>query len=98
MNGEPARRTVKLANPLGLHMRPMSAFVQLASRFQSQVTVLGPDNKRADGRSMFGLMGLAAEQGTELTIEAVGPDQEEAAETLAQFLANLSEPEETAEV
>jgi phosphocarrier protein len=91
MSSEPIRRTITLINPLGLHMRPMSAFVQLAGRFQSQITVIGPEDRRADGRSMIGLMGLAAEQGTELTVEAVGPDQEAAAEALAQFLATLSE-------
>jgi phosphocarrier protein len=91
MSGEPVRRTVTLTNPQGLHMRPMSAFVQLAGRFQSQITVIGPEDKRADGRSMFGLLGLAAEPGSQLTVEATGPDAEAAAAALSQFLANLSE-------
>jgi phosphocarrier protein HPr len=93
MSGEPLRRTVTLTNPLGLHMRPMSAFVQLAGKFQCCVFVVGRDNKRVDGKSMFGLMALAAEQGTELTIEAVGPDQQDALDALAGLLANLSDDE-----
>jgi len=91
MNGEPLRRTVTLINPLGLHMRPMSVFVQMASQFQSQVAVITKDGQRVDGKSMFGLMSLAAEQGTELIVEASGPDQHSAVEALAQFLATLIE-------
>lgn len=91
MSGEPVRRTITLNNPQGLHMRPMSAFVQLANQFQSQVTIIGREGQRVDGRSMFGLMSLAAEQGTELTVEAAGPDQEAAADALAKFLAELHE-------
>jgi phosphocarrier protein len=91
MTSEPHRRTVTLMNPLGLHMRPMSTFVQIASQFQSQVAVIRPDGQRVDGKSMLGLMSLAAEQGTELTVEASGPDQQAAVEALAQFLATLSE-------
>lgn len=72
-------------------MRPLKEVVQLASRFQSQITLIGPDNKRANARSMLDLLGLAADQGTELVIEAQGPDQEEAVEALAQFLATFSE-------
>jgi phosphotransferase system HPr (HPr) family protein len=91
MNGQPHSRKVTLTNPLGLHMRPMSTFVQIASKFQSQVAVIRPDGERVDGKSMFGLMSLAAEQGTELTVEAEGPDQVAAVEALADFLATLSE-------
>jgi phosphocarrier protein HPr len=91
MTGEPLQRKVILTNPLGLHMRPMSAFVQLAGKYQSKIFVIGRDNNRVDGRSMFGLMSLAAEQGTELILEASGPDAEGALEALANLLANLSD-------
>jgi phosphocarrier protein len=97
MSGEPVRRAVTLTNALGLHMRPMSAFVQLASTFQSQVSVIGRDSQRVDGKSMFGLMALAAEQGTELIVEAVGPDQDAAVEALARLLASLSEEDTEAQ-
>jgi phosphocarrier protein len=90
MNGEPLRRKVTLTNPLGLHMRPMSAFVQLASKFSCQVFVIGREEQRVDGKSMFGLMSLAAEQGTELTLEAEGPDSAAALDALAELLANLT--------
>jgi phosphotransferase system HPr (HPr) family protein len=91
MNGEPARRTVILNNPQGLHMRPMSAFVQLATKFQSRIVVIAREMDPVDGKSMFGLMSLAAEMGTPLIIEAEGPDQDAAAEALAHLLANLRE-------
>jgi phosphocarrier protein len=96
MNGEPLRRSVVLTNPLGLHMRPMSAFVQLAGQFQAQIVVIGRDNQRVDGKSMFGLMGLAAEQGTELTVETNGPDGQAALEALCNLLAHLDEDDDEA--
>jgi phosphocarrier protein len=68
----------------------MSAFVQLASQFQCQVHVIGRDNQRVDGKSMFGLMSLAAEQGTELIVEAEGPDSQAALDALTDLLANLA--------
>jgi phosphocarrier protein len=95
MSHEPLRRTVTLTNPLGLHMRPMSAFVQTATRFQSKIEVIR-DDYRADGKSMLSLMGLAAEQGTELILEAEGPDGEAALAALVELLVNLKEEPETA--
>jgi phosphotransferase system HPr (HPr) family protein len=95
MNGEPLRRKVTITNPQGFHMRPMSAFVQLAGQFQSTVHVLRPDGQRIDGKSMLGLLGLAAEQGTELTLEVAGPDAQEAVGALAELMAKAHVDEET---
>lgn len=88
MNAKPVQRKVIVPNPEGLHMRPAGAFAQLASKFQSGV-VVSFGAKRTDGRSILGVMGLAAEQGSELIIEASGPDQEAAVEALTQFIADL---------
>jgi phosphocarrier protein len=84
------RRTIKIANPQGLHARPASTFVKLASRFESEVTVKkGPD--AVNGKSIMGLMTLAANQGSELVIEVSGPDAERALEELAAFLSSDKE-------
>lgn len=91
MNGEPLRRLVTIVNPQGLHIRPISDFVKLASQFQSRVTVFKKDgNEPIDGRSPIGLLTLAAEQGTELTLEVSGPDQEAALEALVRLLAKMN--------
>ncbi len=73
MNGETLRSTVTITNPNGFHMRPATLFSQLASQFQSMVTVW-KGNQRINGKSPLELMLLAAELGTELTLEVTGPD------------------------
>jgi len=87
MNGEPMRCKVTITNPQGFHMRPMSAFVQLAGKYQSAVHVVRSDGQRIDGKSMLGLLSLAAEQGAELTLEVSGPDAQAALEALAELMA-----------
>jgi phosphotransferase system HPr (HPr) family protein len=91
MNGEPLQRKVVITNPQGLHMRPISAFVQLALKFQSEVSVYNSARERFDGKSPLSLLGLGAEQGTELTLEVRGPDQEDALRALVDLLGHLSE-------
>jgi phosphocarrier protein HPr len=91
MNGEPLRARVTIANAQGLHMRPMQAFVTLASQYQSTVFVSKDQDQRVDGKSPWGLLSLGAEQGTELTVEVCGPDQKEALDALVAFLNKLVE-------
>jgi len=86
MNGAPLERKVFLANPNGLHLRPSAAFVQLAERFQSSVTVT-VDGRSADGKSLWALLGLAAMPGSELTLVADGPDASQALDALSALLA-----------
>lgn len=86
MNGEPLRRTFAIANPQGLHMRPITAFVEVANKFQSEVYLARTGESRINGKSPLGLLGLAAEQGTELTLEVNGPDAEQALEALLEVL------------
>jgi phosphocarrier protein len=94
MNGEPLRSCVTITNALGLHMRPMKALVELASKFQSAVYVSRQADQRVDGKSPWALMTLAAEQGTELTLEVEGPDQQEALDALLAFFQNLAKEDE----
>jgi len=91
MNGEALRAKVIISNPQGFHMRPQAAFARLASKFQSVVYLYGADNQKFDGKSQFSLLGLLAEQGTELTVEVSGPDQHEALSALVELMANLTQ-------
>jgi phosphocarrier protein HPr len=90
MNGEPLRQTVVVTNPQGFHMRPMAAFAQTASRFESSVKVLR-EGQSVNGKSILDLMLLAAAQGTELTLEVAGPDAGAALEALVAVLKTLPE-------
>jgi phosphocarrier protein len=79
------RRTVTVVNELGLHARAAARFVHLATRFQSSVRV-GRDAKVMDGKSIMGILLLAASRGTLITITTNGPDEEEAAAALAHLV------------
>ena len=68
---------VKISNRLGLHARAAARFVQLASRFKSQITV-ATDQLRVNGKSILGLLTLAARQGSTLQLAADGEDAEQA--------------------
>jgi len=92
MNGEPLQHKVIITNPHGLHMRPSAAFVELAGRFQSTVTVIH-DGRSVNGKSLWDLMLLAAEPGSELTVQVTGPDAPAALDALVALLQAPS-PEE----
>jgi phosphotransferase system HPr (HPr) family protein len=85
MNGETYQRVVTITNPQGFHMRPATAFAQLAGKFQSTVTVCKGD-QRINGKSPLELMFLGAEQGTELILEVSGSDGLAALEALAELM------------
>jgi len=70
------RKTVKIKNKLGLHARPASLFVQTASKFKSGIKVF-KDEHEVDGKSIMGLMLLAAGNGVELQILIDGIDENE---------------------
>jgi phosphocarrier protein HPr len=76
---------VAIRNRLGLHARPAAHFVKLSSRFQSDVFV-GRDDVEVNGKSIMGVMMLAAEQGAVIVIRAVGEDAEEAVRQLAALV------------
>ncbi|QBQ54117.1 HPr family phosphocarrier protein [Nitrosococcus wardiae] len=72
---------VTIINKLGLHARAAAKFVTLASRFKSEIRVQR-GTKEVNGKSIMGVMMLAASQGTRLCIMASGPDEEEALQQL----------------
>ena len=78
-------RSVTVVNQLGLHARAAARFVHLASRFQSQVRV-GHGEKVMDGKSIMGILLLAAARGTVITLTASGPDELDAVEALVQLV------------
>ena len=71
-----------VSNELGLHARAAARFVHLAAHFASQIRI-GRDNKMTDGKSIMGILLLAAARGTVLTITAHGPDEAAALDALA---------------
>ena len=84
-------REFTVERELGLHARPASQFVSLASRFESEISV-GRGGEWVDGRSVLSLLSLAAAKGTRLRIRALGVDAIEAVEALG---AILKQPVET---
>jgi phosphocarrier protein HPr len=87
---EPDRRAIQvtLQNRHGLHARPAHLFVQTANAYASQVRVGRTDgDERVDGKSIMGMMMLAAEQGVQLEIEATGPDADAVLRALAELIA-----------
>ena len=75
------KRKTKIINKLGLHARPAALLVTSASRYESQVFFTKGD-LRVNGKSIMGVMMLAAEVGSELLIEIDGPDEERAMEEI----------------
>ena len=79
------KRTVTIINKLGLHARAAARFVTLASGFESDVQLLRGD-REVNGKSIMGVMMLAAGKGTDIELVADGPDEEEALERLAALV------------
>jgi phosphocarrier protein HPr len=76
---------VTITNPLGLHARAAARFVHTASAFQSRVRVAKGD-REMDGKSIMGLLLLAAAKGSSVTITADGVDEVDAIETLRSLV------------
>ena len=70
---EPVRAVAKITNKRGLHARASAKVVEAAARFQSGITIV-KDGTRVNARSIMGLMMLAASLGSEIGVEAEGPD------------------------
>jgi phosphocarrier protein HPr len=71
-------RTVTIKNRAGLHTRPAATLVKTAARFQAEFTIY-KDEFEINGKSIIGVMTLAAEQGSTLELRFDGPDEQEAA-------------------
>ena len=74
-------------NPLGIHARPASVFVQTASDFESEITVTNLDSGHiADGKSVMSMLMLSAPQGTHLRVSITGQDAAAAMEALSKLI------------
>jgi len=82
----PAPRKVRIINPLGVHARSSARIVELASRFRSRVS-LAVNGRSADARSIVAVMLLAASVGSIVSIEADGPDAQEAIEAMTTLIS-----------
>ena len=82
-----AERTVQIVNKNGLHARPAAEIVKLAARYQSDI-VVARDDLEVNGKSIMGVMMLAAECGSMLKLKADGPDADQALDALASLIGN----------
>lgn len=80
-------RDIEIINKLGMHARAAAQFVQLASSFQSHIEI-EKDNRRVNGKSIMGVMMLAASKGSEVTLYADGEDEEESLNKLEELINN----------
>ena len=80
-----------ISNPLGIHARPAALIVQAAARFKSEIYFSKAEVARVNGKSIMGVMMLAAEQGAQIVVESEGEDAEEAVEELVALLESQFE-------
>lgn len=78
-------KEIPIVNRLGLHARPAAMFVRIASRYRSEIWV-SKEGEEVNGKSIMGLMMLAAGQGSKLRIRAEGPDAYKAVEELEELI------------
>jgi len=85
-------REVTIRNRAGLHTRPAASIVKLAAKFQSEFFI-EKDGFQINGKSIIGVMTLAAEQGSKLLVRFDGPDEEEAYRAMSElFDSGFDEP------
>lgn len=84
---------ITIINKLGLHARASAKFVATAAKFQSQIEVV-KNSQTVNGKSIMGIMMLAAHQNNELTLKIEGPDEEAMKKALVDLINNrFGEPE-----
>ena len=86
-------RNVEIINKLGMHARAAAKFVKLASQFDSRIE-LEADSHRVNGKSIMGVLMLAAAKGTPVTIHASGDDAQQSIDALAELIGNRFDEDE----
>jgi phosphocarrier protein HPr len=86
-------KTVTICNKLGLHARAAVKFVNLANRFGASVKIV-KDGDEIDGKSILGILTLAATQGTTIRLVVAGKDEEAAMAALVELIANRFDEKE----
>jgi phosphocarrier protein HPr len=79
------RQTVTICNKLGMHARAAAKFVQLAARFDSEIKIQR-SGREVNGKSIMGVMMLAAGKGVSIDISATGSDEQQAVEELSKLV------------
>lgn len=79
------KREIEIINELGLHARPAAMFVKLANEFSCEITV-EKGQEQVSGKSIMGIMMLAAGKGSKIRVIAEGPDAEEAVEEIKKLI------------
>ena len=80
-------KKIVISNKLGLHARAAAKFVRIAAGYQSEI-MINSGNQKVSGKSIMGIMMLAAGKGTEINLVTVGPDEEEALIALENLILN----------
>jgi phosphocarrier protein HPr len=89
--GQKLEKDISIVNRLGLHARPAAMFVRIASRYRAEIWV-AKEGEEVNGKSIMGLMMLAAGQGSTLRIRCEGPDADKAMQELEELIkARFSE-------
>jgi phosphocarrier protein HPr len=78
-------RNIEIKNKLGVHARAAALLVQTVNRFSAQVSI-SKDGQTADGRSIMGVLTLAATQGSTIQVEAAGHDAEQAVKAIEKLV------------
>ena len=78
-------KSIEIKNKLGVHARAAALLVQTVNRFSAQVSI-SKDGQTADGRSIMGVLTLAATQGSTIEVEAVGHDAEQAVKAIEKLI------------
>ena len=87
-----AQQKVKITNALGLHARPASLLVKLATDFKSEI-IIEKDGEEVNGKSLMGLLMLAAASGSVINISAKGEDCVNALQAIVELIENKFEEE-----
>jgi phosphotransferase system HPr (HPr) family protein len=85
-----AQKDFTIQNKLGIHARPAAQFVKMANRFKAEITV-EKDGEEVDGKSIMGLMMLAAGHGSVIVVCAEGEDEEAALDSIGDLIARKFE-------
>ena len=80
-------KEVRISNRLGLHARPSAQLTQVAGKFTSEVYI-AKNGRRVNAKSIMGVMMLAAGPGSTVTVDAEGPDEEQAMEAIGALIAS----------
>ena len=86
------KKEIVVKNKTGLHARPAAIFVQIANKYDSDITIV-KDEQEENGKSIMGILMLAAEKGSKITIIDSGDGAEKAVEELSEILLHDIEPD-----